>query len=206
VSVYSGGDIYTADFCIVALPFPAVSKIALDPAPTGAQRSAIETLPYTQIVRLYLEPEQPFWKEDGLAPAMWTNGPLERIFPIRDPDTNEISCLQPWLNGDHARAVAKLSDDEIEAVAQKEMKRLRPASDGRVKLLRAVRWTDEASYAGGAYMHWAPGQVGAWADIMGAPLGRIHFAGEHLSYRHTGIEGAMESGEYSAKAVIAASA
>ena len=41
---------------------------------------------------------------------------------------------------------------------------------------------------------------------MGAPLGRVHFAGEHLSYLHTGMEGAMEAGQNAADAVIEASA
>jgi len=47
-------------------------------------------------------------------------------------------------------------------------------------------------------MHWAPGQIAKWAGHMGAPAGRLSFAGEHLSHLHTGMEGAMESGENAA--------
>lgn len=47
-------------------------------------------------------------------------------------------------------------------------------------------------------MHWAPGQIKAWAKTMALPSGRIHFAGEHTSFLHTGMEGAMESGERAA--------
>jgi monoamine oxidase len=79
---------------------------------------------------------------------------------------------------------------------------LRPAA--RVRLRRAVRWTPENPLAGGAYMHWAPGQVARWAEGMGAPAGRLHFAGEHLSRTYTGMEGAMESGENAAVAVMTA--
>jgi monoamine oxidase len=37
---------------------------------------------------------------------------------------------------------------------------------------------------------------------MGQSAGRIHFAGEQLSYMHTGMEGAMESGEWTAFSVM----
>jgi monoamine oxidase len=47
-------------------------------------------------------------------------------------------------------------------------------------------------------MHWAPGQISQWADSIAAPSSRLAFAGEHLSRLHTGMEGAMESGENAA--------
>lgn len=200
VSTDSGETLY-ADDCVLALPFPALRAVAIDPAPADAKAAAIAGLPYTQIVQLHLSVETPFWEKDGLPAAMWTDGPLERVFTVKD-QSGAIVGFNGWINGDPARAVGAKTDADLEVMAQMEFARLRPASEGKLRLRRAVRWTDGASYAGGAYMHWAPQQGEAWFDAMQAPIGRIRFAGEHLSYLHTGMEGAMESGEAAANAIL----
>ena len=202
VIVKGAGEALRADFCILAIPFPALAKLAIDPAPTGAQGAAVARLPYTQILQLHLDPQTPYWESDGLSPVMWTDGPLERIFVHRDSATEEIVSLIAWINGDAARPLALEDDAALERLAQSELKRLRPASDGAVRLMKAACWTDRTSTAGGAYMHWAPGQAARWAEKMSAPLGRVYFAGEHLSHLHTGMEGAMESGERAALAIM----
>lgn len=198
-------DTFTADFCIIAVPFPAVAKISIEPRLVGVQAAAVSSLPYTQILQLHLAPDTAFWELDGLPAAMWTDGPLERIFPVRERDTGEIVGLTAWINGAHARQLASSSDDSLEHLMQSEFSRMRPTSGGNLRLLKAVRWTRDASYSGGAYMHWAPGQAAKWANEMAAPYGRIHFAGEHLSNLHTGMEGAMESGERAALQIMEAS-
>lgn len=205
IAISDGRETLYADYCILALPFPALPKIDFAPALSGTQAAAIRGLPYTQILQLHLEPETPYWETDGWPAEMWSDGPLERIFTNKD-DTGEIAGLLAWINGDAARTMAALDDEALEQTARNELARLRPASEGKVRLLKAARWTEGQSYAGGAYMHWAPEQTQSWAGVMGAPHGRIYFAGEHLSYLHTGMEGAMEAGQNAAEAIIDASA
>jgi monoamine oxidase len=197
VEIATAKGTHSADFCILALPFPALRNIALSPAPTGAQKAAIEALPYTQITQLHLAPQTRFWESDGWPAAMWTDGPLERVFPVKDRTDGSVVGFNAWINGWRAAEIAMKDEAALETLAQTEFARLRPASAGKLRLLKAVRWTRE-SYAGGAYMHWAPGQIADWADEMAAPIGRIHFAGEHLSSLHTGMEGAMEAGHRAA--------
>ena len=198
VAITTGTKTFHGDFCIVALPFPALSKVAINPNPTGAQAAAISGLPYTQILQLHIAPESPFWESDGLSATMWTDSPIERIFENRNSE-GETESLIAWINGENARKLATETDETLEKIAKAEFLRLRPASNGNVRLLKAIRWTDQASYAGGAYMHWAPGQAEQWAEPMLAPINRIQFAGEHLSYLHTGMEGALESADRAAR-------
>lgn len=198
------GEELTAPFAIAALPFSSLRTLRID-APLGAaQRDAIAALPYTQIIQLYLEAATPFWERDGRAPDMWTDSPLERIFCQRTQLGAPNGIMLAWINGAGCEAFAGKSDNEIETLARTAFARLRPASEGRLRLRRVVRWTHENPLAGGAYMHFAPGQVASWVDFMGAPAGRLHFAGEHLARFYTGMEGAMESGEAAAAAVLAA--
>ena len=85
-----------------------------------------------------------------------------------------------------------------EAQFKSEFKKLRPASEGDINVLSVLNWTTSNPLSGGAYMHWAPHQIPLMAENMGKPAGRLYFAGEHLSYLQTGMEGAMESAENAA--------
>ena len=87
------------------------------------------------------------------------------------------------------------------ALAEQTLKTLRGV---KATARKVVRWDEAQPLSGGAYMHWAPGQIGAWAQTMGLPAGRLHFAGEHVSRLHTGMEGAMESAEQAAYAIFEA--
>jgi monoamine oxidase len=191
---------------VCTIPFAALTTVALDAPLAPAQRAAIAGLPYTQILQLHIAADIPFWETDGLPAEMWTDGPLERVFVGRDRATRKPNgLLLSWINGTGAIALKGKSDAELETLVRSEIKRLRPASEGKVRLLRVVRWTQDNPLAGGAYMHWAPGQVKDWAGVMGQPAGRLHFAGEHLSYLNTGMEGAFESGEAAAFQIFDAS-
>jgi monoamine oxidase len=198
------GERLKAAFAIAAIPFPALRGVAIEAPLSPAQKAAIAGLPYTEIMQLHLETEIPFWDRDGLGPDMWTDGPLERFFAGRNDENQPTGMLTAWINGRGAANLADQTDAALETLARSELARLRPASEGKVRLARAVRWSPSNSLAGGAYMHFAPGQVRDWANTMGAPAGPLHFAGEHLGAIHTGMEAAMESGEAAALAVLAA--
>ena len=195
-----------AGFVVCTIPFAALNGVALDAPLAPVQRAAMAGLPYTQILQLHIAADGAFWEKDGRPAEMWTDGPLERVFVGRDRATRQPNgLLLSWINGTGAMALKGKSDAELETLVRSEIMRLRPASEGKVRLLRVVRWTADNPLAGGAYMHWGPGQVKDWAGVMGARAGRLHFAGEHLSYLNTGMEGAFESGEAAAFEVFEAS-
>lgn len=195
--VQTGRDTLRAPFVICTIPFSGIRNRVEITGPDGdpnraARTEAIAGLPYTPIQQIHLIPENRYWETDGLPLEMWTDSPIERVFANYD-DSGEVASLTCWING---RGVSEtMSDDDLFALASSELSRMRGA---RVRGSRIVRWDRLQPLSGGAYMHWAPGQIGRWAIPMGAPAGRIHFAGEHLSFLHTGMEGAMESGEWTA--------
>lgn len=197
LEVVTGAGTLRAGHVIAAIPFPALSRIDLGGLALAPEtRAALTSLPYTQIQQIHMALESPD-SPDGLPLAMMTNGPLERVFPARDTG-GEIVGLTAWING--TGVDPDRSDADWIALAEEWLHTQRGIiARGR----RVVRW-DREMWAGGAYMHWAPGQVEKWAGKMGAPAGRLHFAGEHLSHLHTGMEGAMESGEAAALAVAEA--
>ncbi len=198
---FESGRSLRAHAVISAVPFPVLRRIEVDAPLASAQRAAVGNLAYTQITQLHFEAETPYWEADGMAPDMWTDTPLERVFVQRTPDGAETGMLVAWLDGAGSDAVADLDFDATDALVQSQMTRMRPASAGAVRLREVVRWSQSNAMAGGAYMHWQPGQIGDWAQAMIAPAGRLYFAGEHCSRHHTGLEGAAEAGQAAARAV-----
>ncbi|MEO1038465.1 MAG: NAD(P)/FAD-dependent oxidoreductase [Pseudomonadota bacterium] len=198
----ASGETLRADFIVCALPFSVLRTLDLIGEAPVAQRDAIEGLNYTPIVQLHLEAETPWWETDGLAPDMWTDSALERIFIQRGADGSPTGMLTCWIDGIGGLEADRMDDEALQALASRTMARIRPASSGRVRLRQAVRWTPSNPLAGGAYMHWRPGQIGRWAETMVQPFGRVHIAGEHASHLHTGMEGAMEAGERAAIEIL----
>ncbi len=191
-----------AHFVLCTLPFAALRALKVDAPLSDVQREAIATLPYTQIAHIHMRARRAYWEEDGWPPAMWTNSPLQRVFMNNDADGQPSGHHVAWLDGQAAIAIAGMSDAQVGEMALGEMARMRPASAGQLEVQRIVRWTDQNVYAGGAYMHWAPGMIARFAGRMHAPAGRLHFAGEHTGIQHTGIEAAMESGERAALEIL----
>lgn len=196
------GRIMRAAQCICALPFGALRKINVNAPITAAQTDAIQNLPYTQILQVHFRTDTPFWDVDGLPADMWTDGPLERIFMSRNPDGAPNGYGRIWINGEGADVFASKSAEMITESVKMVLSTTRPVLGRDIDVIGIQRWTRGNDLAGGAYMHWAPGQIERWASRMGQSAGRLHFAGEHLSYLHTGMEGAMESGENAAFAVL----
>jgi monoamine oxidase len=187
----------TAGAIVAAVPFPVLRNMTLRAPLSQETRGAIAALPYTQIKQIFLEPDKPFWESDGLPIDMWTDGPLERIFSVRDSSGKDTGIIYVWLNGTGAQGF------DLASVSPR-LAALRPASEGKFKVRHVQDWTSTNPLAGGAYMHWAPGQIGRWAGKMGAPAGRLFFAGEHLGLVHTGMEAAFESAERAAGDVLSA--
>jgi monoamine oxidase len=186
-----------AQAIVAATPFPTLRNMSIAAPLSRETREAIAALPYTQIKQIFLEPEKRFWERDGLPIDMWTDGPLERIFSVRDGEGQDTGIIYVWLNGTGAGGFDLASIGPLMAV-------LRPASEGKFKVRHVQDWTSTNPLAGGAYMHWAPGQIARWAGKMGRPAGRLFFAGEHLGLVHTGMEAAFESGERAASDVLSA--
>lgn len=198
VEVTAGGRTYRAPFAISTLPFPVLRDLSIELPDAPSIQPIIEQMPYTQIQQVHLELEQ--GPTDDLPMMMWTNTPIERVFPVRN-STGETVALTCWVNGVGTRP--STNDEDWKALAEQTLADTRGI---KAKAHSVVRWDKDQPLSGGAYMHWAPGQIQPWAESVTQPAGRLYFAGEHTSYLHTGMEGAMESGERAAYAIIEAAA
>lgn len=190
---------YRSRNCICTLPLPALRNVRLG-LPLGANmRRAIDNAAYTRVT-VSLFDAAPFWEDDGLPLAMWTNTPLERLFPRLHPETGECIGFKSFVNGNGAAALDRLGEAAFERLALDTFARIRPAAAGRVRYLARHAWGADP-FAGGAYAAWPPGQVAELRAAVRQPAGRVWFAGEHTAVA-PGMEGAVRSGERAAAAIL----
>ena len=194
------GAAFRARHCICTLPLPALRAVRLDLPLTGEAREAMQTVPYTRVTVALFDAE-PFWEEDGLAPFMWTDTPLERLFPRVHRETGACIGLKAFINGRGTEPVDALSEQEFERMAIAVIERIRPAARGRVRYRGRHSWGTDR-FAGGAYAAWSPGRVARQRRAVRMRAGPVLFAGEHTAIDAPGMEGAIRSGERAAETLI----
>lgn len=189
---------------IAAVPPGALKRIAIDPPLEGTQAEAVRELPSQPITQVYLQPTRPFWEDDGYAPSLYTDGLAGMLGAVRNgEDPREVTGLTAWIMGAAAESLAGLPAAEVGRRVIVDIERVRPAARGRLELAGVQPWGDDP-YAGGAWVYFRPGQVHAYAPVIGRSHGRLLFCGEHLAAKSRGLEGAMESGETAAAELLAA--
>ena len=190
---------YRSPICICTLPLPALRNVRLG-LPLGANvRRAINNAAYTRVTVSLFDAE-PFWEDDGLPVTMWTDTPLERLFPRLHPETGACIGFKSFVNGTGTAALDRLDEAAFERVALKTFARIRPGAAGRVRYLARHAWGADP-FAGGAFAAWPPGQVAELRAAVRQPAGRVRFAGEHTADA-PGMEGAVRSGERAASAIL----
>lgn len=196
------GSRHESRFVVCALPLPALRRVRFQPGLPAAHAEAIDHVPYARVTQLHLEVKRPFWEGEGMAPFVWSDGPLGRIFPNDRQGRGQADSLTVWINGPGAARWDALKEVDLQPELEEELAEIFPSSRGAVRVARRISWHSSA-VAGGAWANWLPGQIASFSNVVGRPHGPVHFAGEHTSLTLRGMEGAMESGERAASEVLA---
>ncbi len=192
------GSVYRAGRVVCSLPIPTMRWVKFDPLLPAAKAKAIRTVQVQKITKVVMVPKRPFWEDDGLNPAMWTDSEAGEIRALREgTDSNEVTCLMPWARGHLADRLDTLGEQAAMERVRAAYEQLRPAAKGQLELAGIKSWQTDP-FAGGDWAIWAPGQVTELLPALIAPADRLHFCGEHTATTNRGMEGAMESGERAA--------
>ncbi len=192
------GSRFTARRLVCSLPLGALATVDCDPMLPPPLRKAAETIPYMKVTHHYFAVGKPYWREDGMNPSMWTDGPAGTVFGQRFGATDEeVTILSATQRGLMAEYIDRLPHAEAAQLIQREIERLRPAAVGCLTPVASHSWGQDP-YATGGWAVFAPGQVAEFAGKLGASQGRLHFCGEHTAVSNRGMEAAMESGERAA--------
>jgi monoamine oxidase len=198
---FKNGQSLTADHVICTLPFGVLKQVHISPALNEVQARAIREVPSQPVSQFYFSTKSEFWREDGYAPSLFTDGLPGMVAAVRDgTDPTRITHLTAWLMGKHAAALHGLSEHDAAQQIISDIERRRPAASGQLECIGSQMWGSDP-YALGAWAYFRPGQIKEYARAMGTPHGRLHFCGEHLALTTRGMEGALESAEAAVSAI-----
>jgi monoamine oxidase len=188
---------------VIAAVAPSVlRRIAIEPKLPALQAEAIATLPAQPLTQVYLAPRSRFWEEDGYAASLFTDTRAGMLAAARKrDDPTEVTSLTAWITGDNAAALDRLPAADAGRAVIVAIETLRPAARNQLELIGMHSWGADP-HAGGAWAYFRPGEVTRFAPVLGLPHGRLHFCGEHLATASRGMEGAMESAEEAAAAIL----
>lgn len=207
VTVYVEGEKYRAEKTIITVPVSVLRKnggkasINITP-PLDPYIAAAGEIGVGAVVKVVLQFQQPFWKEDAgfifsneIIPTWWT----------QLPDTSPV--LTGWAGGNRAGQICDETDAEI---LEKALLSLAAIFDTTVDELKAnlqeaavFNWAQEPE-ALGAYTYAMPGTPAA-RKLLNTPVAdTLYFAGEGL-YEGASpgtVEAALVSGKEVAKKVL----
>jgi monoamine oxidase len=198
------GTTHRARRVVCSMPVPTLRWLAFDPVLPPAKLRAIRTVPVMRIAKVVLVPKRPFWREDGLSPAMWTDGLAGEVRALREGEGHdEVTCLMAWARGFLADRLDAMGPQAACERVLRDYEALRPAARGQLEIAGFKSWQSDR-FSGGDWACWAPGQVVDAVPALKAPAGQVHFCGEHTALSNRGMEGAMESGERAALELLEA--
>ncbi len=195
----ANGRSFEGDYAVCSLPFSVLRHIKAGPRWSARRRNLIETLPYNNHSRVYLQMRERFWQPPAVAQAQteWAT--------IEDHTWNQDgpgAVLEAHLYQDEAVASAALTEEERVKHALNLVASAYPMANAQFSRGVSYCWgTDEWSRGGHCYF--APGQFLSAFPLVQQPEGRVHFAGEHTSAWFGMLNGAVKSGIRAAKEILA---
>lgn len=180
------------DRLLCALPFSLLREIQLPPNFAEKKLTAIKNLKYDSVSRVYLQTRKRSWEEKGLNGFAFTSEAVE----IWQPTWNQPGprgILMTYARPGEAEKIMAMKPDERVNSTLNRLDVWFPGLRDNFEKGATKCWMED---------EWSRG---AWAFagfpnlvLFANPEGRIHFAGEHLSFSSSWIQGALDS---SARAV-----
>jgi monoamine oxidase len=194
------GSSYTGRTCINTIPPTVLKDIPIEGKLPPDQRESWRRQRSDQSMQICLEFTEPFWEKDGLSPNMWTDGPFE-FFAHTPSRTRPEGVLRAYVNGQAIAPLNRLSLPELRQKVVANLVSLRPAAAGVVKAGAVMNWSTYP-FSKGHIAYFLPGDIARYGDLVGQPVGAMHFAGEHNCRVAAGIEGACEAAESAVIAIL----
>ena len=190
----------TGDYVILTVPFPLIDTlVTVEPPFSPAKYRAIRNTHYIASAKVFLQTRERFWEEEDLrgqvrAGTVITDLPIRASYFPHDvfgaAKRGMIIASYTWEDD----AVKWYSMDSQERViaAAGMLGKIFPQVAEQCEVGASVAWHQEP-FARGAFPLYYPGQINFTKEVM-KPEGRIYLAGDHASYGHGWIEGAVRSG------------
>jgi monoamine oxidase len=183
----------TSDYLICAIPFSVLRRLEIAPPFSAGKQRAIRELPYKSIARISVQCRRRFWIDEGPTGSHETDRAISELREISECQPGPRGVLQGDAGGQHARAMAGMSEGDRLAFVVSELDKVLPGTAEHFEGAHFKSWDDD-EWARGAASWYRPGQMTALWPHVATPEGRVHFAGDHTSAWMHWMQGALQSG------------
>jgi monoamine oxidase len=199
VELSAGDETFRADACICTAPIASLRKIEFDPPLPVAQRLAAERLTYARICKNSVLYDERFWEKENF--SMITDTTSHYYFHSTQNQPGRRGILTAYAIGEKADVLASQSDQRRMKIITDDLIDFSPRAPQLARSIASYAWQrDEISE--GAYAVYRPGQWFGLRPLLARPHGKVLFAGEHIADWQGFMEGAIETGEAAADALI----
>lgn len=191
------GSILEAEQIVLAVPLGPLRSIAFRSAMPDDLHRAVHGLGWGQITKTAVR----FARREWLRGYGTTDSVSQRLYEPTIDQSGEPGVLMSYCGGDGGLELASRADDERIATITADMRRVHGITADAIGALSQA-WPEEP-FVRGAYSVYRPGEVLRYWDVLRAPWGRVHLAGEHVATCTGYMEGAVESGRAVAARILA---
>jgi len=182
----------SADRILCAVPFSLLRNVVMPANFAEKKLAAIRDLKYDAVSRVYLQTKKRSWEEKGLNGFAFTKDAVEVWQPTwSQPGPRGI--IMTYARPGEAEKIAALKESDRINSTLVQLDPMFPGLRGNFEKGTSKIWMED-DWSRGAWAFAGLGNLVLFAQ----PEGRIHFAGEHLSFFSSWIQGALDS---SARAV-----
>lgn len=195
---FKNGEVFSAKFLIVAIPFTALRKIDIRVPMSEDKKKAIQELGYGTNSKLFLGYKDRPWNNLGYSGGVF-NSEIYNGWETTQMQESIESVYTVFVGGDSGKNMSELKAEKYVDT----LNSIFPDSKKSWLQQKTVFNWSTSSLVEGSYSAYRKGQ---WTTISGMekePVGNMFFAGEHCSEDFQGyMNGGAETGRLAAEAIM----
>ena len=199
VYVRAGNEVLTADACVCTVPARVLNNIRFSPELPSAQVKAAWELQYARIVKSAISFDERFWKADDF--SLISDTTSHYYFHSTQKQSGPTGVLTSYAVGEKADVLASQSNARRQEIITRDLSSFNERAPQLANGIISQAWQRDP-WTQGAYALYRPGQWFSVRPILQKPHGKILFAGEHLADWQGFMEGAVNTGEAAADALL----
>ncbi|MCS7076065.1 MAG: FAD-dependent oxidoreductase [Bacteroidia bacterium] len=194
----ANGNSFTADLAICTLPTYAISRIEWLPHLPEAKQKAIQALQYARIYKNQLLYSERFWQRENF--AMVTDLLGHYFFHTTQKQNYVQGVLTSYSTGDKAMVLSSIPESARKTSLENDINTMLNANQ-KVQKYVGYYWGSD-KFTQGAYAIYGKEQWYSIRPILKKSFGNVLFAGEHVADWQGFMEGAINTGEEAAQAIL----
>ena len=196
VSFADNGKLQTlrADIVICAIPIKMLAKIDFRPPLSEAKTRVIGASEYASASRVFVQTKERYWQKQGLNGFAF--GPRSEEIWDASFGQGTRGLLESYSRDSYSRELSAQSETAAIGSVMGSLDNFFPGVRANRLVGAAKCWSNDP-WVMGAWAHLGPSEV----LTLIKPEGRIYFAGEHLSFSPSWMQGAIQSGLYTVEQI-----